>query len=90
MIYEQPVIYELRNISVPTLLVIGQYDRTIVGKDQLTEEAKQVYGQYTTLGKSASGFINNSKLVELDNVGHIPHVQALADFQKAVIEFLRN
>jgi len=90
MIYEQPVVYELRNITVPTLLVIGQFDRTIVGKDQLTEEAKQVYGQYPTLGKTAAGFINNSKLVELDNVGHIPHVQALADFQKAVENFLKE
>lgn len=90
MIYEQPVVYELRNITVPTLLVIGLFDRTVVGKDQLTEEAKQVYGQYPTLGKTAAGFINNSKLVELDNVGHIPHVQALADFQKAVLDFLKN
>ena len=90
MIYEQPVVYELRNITVPTLLVIGLFDRTVVGKDQLTEEAKQVYGQYPTLGKTAAGFINNSKLVEFDNVGHIPHVQALADFQKAVLDFLKN
>jgi pimeloyl-ACP methyl ester carboxylesterase len=32
MIYEQPVIYELKDITLPTLLVIGQYDRTVVGK----------------------------------------------------------
>lgn len=90
MIYEQPVYYELRNITVPTLLVIGQFDRTIVGKDALTEEAKQVYGQYPSLGKAAKGFINDSKLVELDNVGHIPHVQDLPAFQKAVESFLRD
>ncbi len=38
MIYEQPVVYEFKNISVPTLLIIGQADRTIVGKNMLTEE----------------------------------------------------
>lgn len=90
MIYEQPVVYELRNITVPTLLVIGQFDRTIVGKDVLTEEAKQVYGQYPDLGKTAKGFIKDSKLVELDNVGHIPHVQDLPAFQKAVMDFLKE
>jgi pimeloyl-ACP methyl ester carboxylesterase len=90
MIYEQPVYYELRNITVPTLLVIGQFDRTIVGKDVLEEEKKSSYGQYPDLGKSAKGFIKDSKLVELDNVGHIPHVQDLPAFQKAVIDFLRE
>lgn len=90
MIYEQPVVYELRNIKVPTLLVIGQFDRTIVGKDVLEEEVKQSYGQYPDLGKAAKGFITGSKLVELDNVGHIPHVQDLTAFQKAVMDFLKK
>ncbi len=89
MIYEQPVLYELKDISVPTLLVIGQYDRTIVGKNLLNEEAKQIYGNYPALGKKVNELIKNSKLVELDNVGHIPHVQALTEFQNAVQNFLR-
>ena len=40
MIYEQPVVYELNNLAMPVLLVIGQADRTIVGKDQLTGDEK--------------------------------------------------
>ena len=32
MIYEQPVVYEFKNIKAPTLILIGQADRTIVGK----------------------------------------------------------
>lgn len=90
MIYEQPVYYELRNITVPTLLIIGQYDRTIVGKDTLPEEVKRYYGNYPELGKTAKGFINGSKLVELENVGHIPHVQALNDFSKEVLKFFQE
>jgi pimeloyl-ACP methyl ester carboxylesterase len=90
MIYQQPVYYELRNISVPTLLVIGQFDRTILGKDALNEDAKEIYGQYPSLGTAAKGFIPDSKLVELDNIGHIPHVQDLPAFQKAVENFLKE
>ena len=32
MIYEQPVVYELDEITRPTLLIIGQADRTVVGR----------------------------------------------------------
>ena len=90
MIYEQPVLYELKDNSVPTLLVIGQYDRTIVGKNLLNEEAKQIYGNYPALGKKVNELIKNSKLVELDNVGHIPHVQDPAPFRKAIENFLKE
>ena len=33
MIYTQPVFYELENISVPRLLMIGDKDNTAIGKD---------------------------------------------------------
>ena len=88
MIYEQPVVYEFKNISVPTLLIIGQADRTIVGKKMLTEEQKNKYGQYPELGKKIHAEIKDSKLVELEGVGHIPHVQELDKFKKALFDFL--
>ena len=59
-------------------------------ENKLTEEGKQVYGQYPSLGKAAKGFITGSKLVELDNVGHIPHVQDHPAFERAVENFLKE
>jgi pimeloyl-ACP methyl ester carboxylesterase len=88
MIYEQPVVYEMGNITVPTLLVIGQEDRTIVGKDLLTDEQKTKYGQYPALGKKVNRQIKNSQLVEMEGVGHIPHVQDLERFMAALLKFL--
>lgn len=38
MIYEQPVVYEFKYIQQPTLIIIGQEDRTVVGKNMLTKE----------------------------------------------------
>lgn len=90
MIYEQPVVYEFKNIKVPALLIIGQADRTIIGKDKLPEEMKRKYGQYQELGKKIASEIPNSKLVELDSTGHIPHVQKFPEFKKAAEEFLEN
>lgn len=90
MVYEQPVVYEFENIKVPALLIIGQLDRTIIGKDKLPQEMKQKYGQYPQLGKKIAGQIVNSKLIEFDGVGHTPHIQDLPEFKKAVEDFLKN
>lgn len=88
MIYEQPVVYELNQITTSTLLIIGQADRTIVGKDLLNEEQKSKHGQYPQLGNKTKQLIPNCKLVELAGVGHIPHIQATAAFKKALFNFL--
>ncbi|MEP6675136.1 MAG: alpha/beta hydrolase [Ferruginibacter sp.] len=88
MIYEQPVIYEVKNIAVPTLLMIGMEDRTIVGKELLSEEQKNKYGQYQQLGRKVSRDISNCKLVEFPAVGHIPHIQEKENFLRALFQFL--
>lgn len=89
MAYEQPVVYEFKNIKVPTLLIIGQTDRTVVGKPRLPKELQSKSGQYPALGKKIKGEIPNSKLVELEAVGHIPHVQTLDKFMDAVLNFIK-
>ncbi|GAB2524498.1 alpha/beta fold hydrolase [Spirosoma aerophilum] len=89
MIYEQPVCYEFKNIKVPTLLIIGQEDRTIVGKARVPKGVVNQYGQYPALGKRTQQQISGSRLVELPGVGHIPHVQTLDAYTKAVLGFLK-
>jgi pimeloyl-ACP methyl ester carboxylesterase len=88
MIYEQPIVYELNNLKTPTLLIIGQEDRTIVGKDQLNENDKMKFGQYPLLGKKTRNRIGGSKLAELPGIGHIPHIQDTPLFLKTLNEFL--
>ena len=89
MIYEQPVCYELDRISVPTLLVIGQADRTVVGKDKLSDTDKKIYGNYPLLGKLARQKIKGSVLKPLDAVGHIPHIQNLDLFWAAITDWIK-
>ncbi|WP_420155468.1 alpha/beta fold hydrolase [Siphonobacter sp.] len=89
MIYEQPICYEFKNIRVPTLLIIGQEDRTIVGKNRVSKDRVNQYGQYPALGKRTQQQIPGSKLVALPGVGHIPHVQDLEAYRKAVLDFVK-
>ncbi|MGZ5192079.1 MAG: alpha/beta fold hydrolase [Flavisolibacter sp.] len=90
MIIDQPVTGDFRNIKQPTLIVIGQLDRTVVGKNLLSKQEAQNRGYYPKLGKMLKGQIQNSTLVEFSSVGHIPHVQVNGMFEQAVLHFLRK
>lgn len=88
MIFTQPVCYEFENIKKPTLLIIGQADRTAIGKDAAPAEIKPGLGNYPALGKKTHELIRNSKLVELEGVGHLPHIESFDAFIKPLVAFL--
>jgi pimeloyl-ACP methyl ester carboxylesterase len=88
MIMTQPVLYEFSHIKVPTLLIIGQRDRTALGKNLVPEAVRKTMGNYPALGKTTAARIKNSKLVALENVGHLPHIEAFDRFIKPLRNFL--
>jgi pimeloyl-ACP methyl ester carboxylesterase len=89
MIYEQPVNYEFENIKVPTLLIIGQDDRTIVGKAKVPKEIISEHGQYPELGRNTKQKIKNARLVELEAVGHIPQCRHRKNLKKPWLIFYK-
>jgi pimeloyl-ACP methyl ester carboxylesterase len=89
MIYEQPVSHEFALLKPPTLLVLGQSDRTAIGKDRVSKEVAATMGNYPELGKKVAALIPNAKLVPIENCGHIPHFEAPAKFHAALLEFLK-
>jgi pimeloyl-ACP methyl ester carboxylesterase len=89
MIYEQPVCYEFSYIKAKTLLVIGQADRTVVGKANVRKELLSVVGQYPELGRRTARLIANSSLIELPDVGHIPHLESPELFHKELLKSLK-
>ncbi len=89
MIYNQPVCYEFKNIKVPTLLIIGTRDRTAIGKDRAPKELQPKMGQYQELGKKTQQQISGSKLVEIENVGHLPHIEVYDQFWKALYDYVK-
>jgi pimeloyl-ACP methyl ester carboxylesterase len=90
MIYTQPVCYEFENITAPTLLIIGQLDRTAMGKNLVSEDVKKTLGNYPVLGKLTHVKIKGSQLVELDGLGHVPHVEAFERFIGPLLLFLKS
>jgi len=90
MIFTQPIVYEFKNIVTPTLLLIGTRDRTAIGKDRIKDKTiREKMGLYQNLGKQTKNKIPNSTLVELENVGHLPHIEAFDRFINPLIDFLK-
>lgn len=89
MIWNQPVLYELPDLKVPTLLLVGLRDRTALGAAWSAPDVAAQLGDYTELGKRAHAAIPGSRLVELPGVGHLPQVEAFPAYSSALLEHLR-
>ncbi len=89
MIYTQPVVEDFQKIAVPTLLIIGTRDRTAIGKGNAPKELQPLMGLYQNLGKETQKKIKGSKLVELENVGHSPHIEVFERFIKPLTDFIK-
>ena len=90
MIYTQPVVYEFPQIKVPALVIIGQKDRTAIGKDKVSEEIAKTMGNYPELGRKTASAIPGAQLVEIENAGHIPHFETPEKFQAELLNFLNK
>lgn len=80
MIYTQPVVHEFGDIRVPTLLIIGQRDRTALDRDLAPEDIRPTLGDYPTLGRAARDAIPDAELVEIEGIGHLPHIESYDRF----------
>jgi pimeloyl-ACP methyl ester carboxylesterase len=88
MIFSQPVVYELEQIAVPTLLMIGLKDTTAIGKDRAPPEIAKTLGNYPDLAWEAQQRIKNATLVSFPELGHAPHLQDAETFNKSLLEQL--
>jgi pimeloyl-ACP methyl ester carboxylesterase len=89
MIFTQPVVYELGDIAVPTLLMIGDKDNTAIGKNFAPAAIRPTLGNYPVLGKRAAERIRGSTLVEFAELGHAPQIQDPAAFHQALLQNLK-
>jgi pimeloyl-ACP methyl ester carboxylesterase len=90
MIFTQPVLYEFPDLQMPTLLIIGERDRTAIGTGRVPDSVAVSMGRYDQLGNEAAQAIPNSTLVELPGIGHVPQYEAFDRFRKALLGFVQN
>jgi len=90
MIYDGPIFNEMAQLSVPTLLVIGQSDRTVFGRRFAPPEVVKPLGNFPVLGRAAQQRIPGARLVEFEGVGHVPHLEIPERFHAALTDFLAD
>ena len=89
MIFTQPIAHEFKNLKVPTVLMLGQLDRTAPGANRANKKLAHELGNYPALGKQIANEIPNSILIEYENLGHSPQVQAPEIFHKSLLNSLK-
>jgi len=90
MIYTQPIYYELEQLTMPVLLMIGDKDTTAIGKNLAPADIRPTLGNYPALGKAAAARIPHARLVEFPDLGHAPQIQAPDRFHQALLDGIRT
>jgi pimeloyl-ACP methyl ester carboxylesterase len=89
MIFTQPVVHEFPRIRVPTVLIVGDKDRTAPGANRAPPELAATLGRYDLLGKQAAKAIPGARLIAFPELGHAPQMEAPERFHAALLSALR-
>jgi pimeloyl-ACP methyl ester carboxylesterase len=89
-VYTQPVVYEFSLLKMPTLLFVGDFDNTAIGKAWSPPAVQAVIGHYSVLGKEVVKMIPNGTLIEFPNLGHAPQIQDPDTFHAALLGWLEK
>ncbi|MBF8781319.1 alpha/beta hydrolase [Pseudomonas fulva] len=90
MIFTQPVYYEFKHLSMPTLLLIGDQDSTAIGSDIAPPALKAQLGKYSVLGPQVAKLIPKADLVMFEGLGHAPQIEQPQRFHTALLDWLQD
>lgn len=88
MILSQPVIYEVDQLKVPTVLLIGLKDTTAIGRNRASPEAARALGNYAALAPEVAGRIPGARLLAFPELGHSPQIEDPTRFNAALLKSL--
>lgn len=84
MIFTGPVIEEFKNFLVPVSIIIGTRDRTGPGRGWKRKNVDYELGRYDRLGKQVKKRNPRINIINLDNIGHLPHIEDFKTFFNAL------
>ena len=71
-------------LAVPTIAILVSATRVA------DKTVREKMGQYQLLGKETQKKIDGSKVAELENAGHMPHIEAFDSFIALLKEYLKG
>ena len=84
MVFTGPVIEEFKNFLVPVSIIIGTRDRTGPGRGWKRKNVDYELGRYDRLGKQVKKRNSRINIINLDNIGHLPHIEDYQTFFNAL------
>ncbi|OUR95812.1 alpha/beta hydrolase [Halobacteriovorax marinus] len=88
-IFSEDIVTKFPKLKNETYLIIGTRDRTGPGRKWKKDGVTYKLGQYQNLGKAAHSKIKNSKLFELEGLGHMPQFEDYKRFSKVFYSILK-
>lgn len=88
MIFTEPILDELPNLKMPSLLISGDKDTTAIGSKWAPANIKPLLGHYDVLAPLVSAKIPGNTLVTFPNLGHAPQISDPDTFHAALLNWL--
>jgi pimeloyl-ACP methyl ester carboxylesterase len=86
----QPVVHEMHLIRQPTLILVGERDRTATGRAFAPAELRDRMGNFPELARVVAARMPNAKSEVFTGHGHMLHLEASDRFHNRVLEFLAS
>ncbi|KAJ5916827.1 hypothetical protein N7504_000842 [Penicillium tannophilum] len=84
----QPINYQLPLLKTNTYLMVGENDKTALGKAWSSSAVAATLGHYSVIGPAAAALIPNCTFHMFPGLGHAPFLQAPQEFYKVLFSWL--
>ncbi len=88
MIYREPVVHEIPEITEPTLFIMGADDHNAPGRPNAPEALRPKMGQNAELAKALAAKMPNARAEVIANAGHLVFLDAPQKFNELMLAFL--
>jgi pimeloyl-ACP methyl ester carboxylesterase len=88
MIYREPVVHEIPEITEPTLFIMGADDHNAPGRPNAPEALRPKMGQNAELAKALAAKMPNARAEVIANAGHLVFHDAPQKFNELMLAFL--
>lgn len=84
----QPVVHEFHLVRQPTLIIVGNLDRTATGRAFAPADVRDRLGNFPERAKEVAGRMPNGRYEVFEGFGHMLHLEATERFNRTVLRFL--
>jgi pimeloyl-ACP methyl ester carboxylesterase len=88
MIYREPVVHEIPEITEPTLFIMGADDHNAPGRPNAPEALRPKMGQNAELAKALAAKMPNGRAEVIANAGHLVFLDEPQKFNELMLAFL--